>query len=693
MYRQGNSHARGDAAPPRRAFSLRVIAYAIAVELPYGALVPLAYLRMMGIHAPAGRTLALSLIAAIFVAKTALVAIALRQSLRPIDRWCRDAPGASDPEIIRRAGRAAYETPIRVATLWAVLWGLAYPPVTAALHLFPGNSPPPWPRAMVATVLLSIGCFAAALPLAYSVLARFVLSVAGRISLAARERGITIPAQSSSLAARLVTLAISLAVAPTSWMAAMIVSPALGYQAPDTWTTLALFSLVAIAWTPVCAAFLAGVVAAPFRRVGAAIEHIVVRGDVDALGRLPVHFKDEIGGLAEGVNSMVDRLQETSARIRAYLAERERLLSDAARRAAELQTVLDNIVEAVIAIDAEGRLALLNASGERILGLDASASRGRPCAELGFQARLRRADGSAFTHERDRPLARALEGEIIVQEAQIYANPETSSDVFLRTSAAPIRGESGAIIGAVAVARDVTEMVQIEQMKEQFIRVAAHELKTPVAIMKGYSLALLRGSADLPPARRRMLEAVDRGADRMSRIVEDILAVSQLTMDMAKMRSEPVDLGQVARVTLDALPAAARGRVRLSAPVGALVACGDAERIRQVLSILLDNALKYSPRGGAVDVSFAPSPRAEDERGEAIVSVRDSGVGIARDKQERIFELFFRAHTDTPHDYGGMGVGLYLAKRMTTRQGGRIWFESVEGSGTTFHFTVPLDRP
>jgi signal transduction histidine kinase len=102
--------------------------------------------------------------------------------------------------------------------------------------------------------------------------------------------------------------------------------------------------------------------------------------------------------------------------------------------------------------------------------------------------------------------------------------------------------------------------------------------------------------------------------------------------------------------------------------------------------MLLDNAVKYSPAGGTIEVALRTDP----ERNEAQVSICDSGVGIPTQSQERIFRLFYRAHTDTPYDYGGMGVGLYMARELIERQGGRIWFESREGEGSTFSFTLPL---
>jgi signal transduction histidine kinase len=282
-----------------------------------------------------------------------------------------------------------------------------------------------------------------------------------------------------------------------------------------------------------------------------------------------------------------------------------------------------------------------------------------------------------------------LAGEVIVEEDEVLENPVDRRPVFLRSSAAPIRDKAGKIAGAVAVARDVTEVVELDRMKDQFIRVAAHELKTPVAILKGYALTLMRTDQTLSPRSRRMLDAIDRGAERINRIVEDLVDVSQAFLDILHLVPEVLDLDGLIRASVADIHVSELHRiiVRPEAPDPVKVVA-DPARTRQVVRVLLDNAVKYSPAGGTIEIALASDP----DRWEAIVSVRDPGVGIPTQGQERIFHLFYRAHTDTAHDYGGMGVGLYMAKELIERQGGRVWFESREGEGSTFFFALPLTR-
>lgn len=677
---------------------LRTALYAFGIELPYGVLVPLAYLRFVAIGGVDER-LVVAMVAALHMIKTALLLLILGRKLRPIEQWRRLGAEALVPSqridaLTVRAARAAYSTPVSFTLIWASTWAVLYFGLTLWLLGGLGRVGPDPPGGVhvhasyiLPAALFALACFFAAMSLGYSVLVWLLAPVAGAISLVALERGLQVPGRSFSLGARLVLLAVCLAGAPTSWFSAMALAQRDGAMERGSVASLVLFAVVAVAWAPVCAAFLSGAIASPFRRVAAVMDQIIRRGDVERLERVPIYFKDEIGALTASVNAMVERLQETSARMRAYLAERERLLAAAAHHAAELETVLDHLVEGVFVCDASGRIVLINASGLRLLGLEGDGDERRPMtsAELQRTWNVRRPQGTPFSPE-ELPLARALGGQTVLHEDQLLTDPSTGRDRLLRTSAAPMRADGGAVLGAVAVARDVTDAMQLEIAKDQFLRVAAHELKTPVTIVKGWALALLRGADEIPERYRRMFEALNRGADRITRVVDELLAVSQSSLDLPKVAAERFDLRQVAAEAIaSAEPSLNRHRLRLLADDAPLWACGDAGRVRQILGILLDNAVRYSPAGGDVDVTLATVPPREVE-----VSVRDRGVGIPVEKQARIMQLFYRAHTDTPHDYGGLGVGLYLARDLIMRQGGQIWFESEEGRGSTFYFRLPL---
>lgn len=362
-------------------------------------------------------------------------------------------------------------------------------------------------------------------------------------------------------------------------------------------------------------------------------------------------------------------------------AEREELIRTAQQRAAELQVVLDNMVDGVILCDAQLKVLLANEAMRRLLGVEETHD--FDVVEVLTRHPIRRPDRTPLGLE-EMPLVRASRGEFVLYEDLVIQSPTGEREIWIRVSAAPVRDDAGRVVAAVAVARDVTDLIELDRLKDQFIRVAAHELKTPVTIVKGYVLTLLRSGAEVPAALRRTLDAIARGAERIDRIVSDLVDISQVDLQRLGLVRQPVDLAELVEAAVDRVSLATRThRIRLvsTAPV---VAYADRDRLEQVLTNLLTNAVRYSPEGGDVEVALTKVGETAE------VSVRDRGVGIPREKQTRIFERFYRAHTDTAYDYGGLGVGLYIARAIIAAHGGRMWFESEEDLGSTFFFTLPL---
>ena len=232
---------------------------------------------------------------------------------------------------------------------------------------------------------------------------------------------------------------------------------------------------------------------------------------------------------------------------------------------------------------------------------------------------------------------------------------------------------------------DVTELRELDRLKDQFISVAAHELKTPVAVMKGYAQLLLRGSKTEGPQRRRHLEAIDRGADRIDKLVNDLLEVSQFQLGKAQMDMTALRLDSLLADTVSAFAVRAPSHRLVVEKLDPAVVRGDRRRLERVILNLLDNAVRYSPPGSEVRV------RLDKIGGQAAVVIEDKGIGIPGDKQARISDLFYRAHTGTAWDYGGIGAGLFIARETAAIHGGRLWFESHEDQGSSFHFSVPVE--
>jgi signal transduction histidine kinase len=350
----------------------------------------------------------------------------------------------------------------------------------------------------------------------------------------------------------------------------------------------------------------------------------------------------------------------------------------------DLDRVLEGMAVGVFVCDATGKLIAVNAAGLRIAGA-------RDLAEIASHApdpfhlrSARREDGTPIPPE-CMPMPRALAGEAIVSEMEIF-DDDARGRVVLRTRTAPIRDRGGAIIGAVKVAIDVSREHELQRVKEEFIRVAAHELKTPVTVIKANAEAALDQWPEAPAALRAILETMNRGADRIDRLVCSLLDMSEFQGGLFSYSRLPVRLDELIGEALQRLPARSAARVHVTASSPIQIR-GDQRRIRQALSSLLDNALKYSPRDSAVEVSL------DGRDGVALFSIRDRGIGIPVGAQDRVFERFFRAHEGRPNDAGGIGVGLFIAREIVTQHGGRVWFDTVEGQGTVFYVELPVDGP
>jgi PAS domain S-box-containing protein len=238
--------------------------------------------------------------------------------------------------------------------------------------------------------------------------------------------------------------------------------------------------------------------------------------------------------------------------------------------------------------------------------------------------------------------------------------------------------------GWVVLVRDVTAQHVAEEAKSDFVSTISHELRTPLTTIKGSLQVLERGAAQLPQETiDQMVDVLGRGADRLERLVMNLLFVSQLESDGVAIVPDQVELNVLARRRAARF---ADDRIRVEPATGELVVRGDREKLRQTIDHLLDNALKY---GGDAPVVV----RTSLVNGYGRVSITDRGPGIARGDQQRIFDRFVRLGDPLTREAQGAGVGLFIAKRSVDAMGGHIWVESVEGRGATFVVELPLARP
>ena len=257
----------------------------------------------------------------------------------------------------------------------------------------------------------------------------------------------------------------------------------------------------------------------------------------------------------------------------------------------------------------------------------------------------------------------------------------------------------GAIAAHVAVAIQHAQLYQqaerqrrqlqaIDRQKDEFISITSHELKNPLASIKGYADLMLRRSARRPDdPNRKGLEIIAQQVNRMTNLLDQLLDVSRIGRDSLQLDRRPADLAAIAaRIVEEMRGTTEHHQLVLEIQGAPLIGSFDEARIGQVIANLLSNAIKYSPGGGPIVVRVQ---RLDEGRPTALLTVRDQGIGIPAADRERLFERFFRA-SNVSSSFAGMGLGLFITRGLVVRHGGRIWVESEEGRGTTFYVAMPL---
>jgi two-component system phosphate regulon sensor histidine kinase PhoR len=235
----------------------------------------------------------------------------------------------------------------------------------------------------------------------------------------------------------------------------------------------------------------------------------------------------------------------------------------------------------------------------------------------------------------------------------------------------------------------VDRLERLADYRRSFLGDVSHELRTPIFAISGFAESLLDGALDDPEVRDRFVEKILANARRLDALARDLAEISRIESGELRMRTAAFDLGPLARETVDALEPLARERgieASVAVPDGTPAVLGDRGRIQQVLANLVENALKYTEQGGHVRLTA-------DRTSEGVrVAVVDDGIGIATEDVERVTERFFRVDRSRSRSEGGTGLGLSIVKHILEAHGGRLTVESTPGVGSTFAFTLPVDR-
>ncbi|BDG06031.1 sensor histidine kinase [Anaeromyxobacter oryzae] len=342
-------------------------------------------------------------------------------------------------------------------------------------------------------------------------------------------------------------------------------------------------------------------------------------------------------------------------------------------RTAELRATVDSIADGVLVVDARLHVVEANRAIVELLGVGAKDELLGPLQEWGRRFELRDVEGRMIPFERY-AARRAVAGErVSAYDARLRR--ADGLEVFASVSAAPVEGTGLAVV----VLRDISAARRLDEVRDEFLETAAHELKTPLAVIKAYAqLVQKRDPADSQP-----LVAIQRQVDRLDRLVQHLLDTSRLRLEV-EGRRERLDLGALASDVVERIRhGAPRHTITVEAPAPAPVEA-DAQRLARVVAGLVDNAVRFSPDGGPVAV------RVEARAGEAVLSVTDRGVGIPPERQARVFERYYHAHAERPDDTAGLGLGLEVSRVIVERHGGRMAFESAPGRGSTFFLVLPL---
>jgi PAS domain S-box-containing protein len=363
----------------------------------------------------------------------------------------------------------------------------------------------------------------------------------------------------------------------------------------------------------------------------------------------------------------------------------------------KLAAIVESSDDAITSADLDGIVTSWNTGAERMFGYTAAEMIGH--------------SGDVLIPEGEQTSPRARIASVIEMgegRFEVTRRRKDGTLVDIEVTMSAVRNEAGEVIGVAAIAQDITDRRRAEQEREQFTRelevrnerlleldglkdefvaLVSHELRTPLTSIRGYLELVLDGEAgDVTDEQREFLGIVERNANRLLDLVGDLLFLAQIEAGKLSLEVGAVDLAAVAAESVEtARPLAEDKEIMLTLATSSLpLLAGDGARLTQLLDNLVSNAIKFTPEGGRVDV------RASSSRGNAILEVRDTGMGIPAEEQEHVFERFFRTSRATEQAIQGTGLGLAISKAIVQAHGGRITLASSEGKGATFRVTIPI---
>ena len=430
-------------------------------------------------------------------------------------------------------------------------------------------------------------------------------------------------------------------------------------------TTIAISTLAAILLGVIASALLTDRALRPL----AILSHAVRRlGEGDLAARAAVHGQDEIAQLAREFNTMAQSLGDY----------RRSSLGELLQAQQASQAAIDSLPDPVVVLSNDGEVLNVNDAAGSVLRVGAGNTGGGPLAgvEPGMRALL----------EKVRLHVVAGKGPYVPRGFEESVRLDLDGQArWLLPRATPVYSEEGAIVGASIILQDVTRLMRFDELKDDLVATVAHEFRTPLTSLRMAIHVCLEGLVGpLTLKQAEMLQTARSDCERLQTIVEDLLDLSRIQAGKVEVSTTPLSCKALVEGAVEQRQGeAARAGVVLARELiePVLPVLADPERISLVLDNLVSNALKHAPRGSEVKL------RAEPEGKLVRFSVADSGAGIAREHQQRVFEKFYRV----PGEKGdGVGLGLYIAREIVRAHGGEMGVESAPGEGARFWFTLPV---
>ncbi len=366
------------------------------------------------------------------------------------------------------------------------------------------------------------------------------------------------------------------------------------------------------------------------------------------------------------------RFQEAKRAAETELSALRRAQEESAVQIQTQQEALFNsMAEGLLVLDQAGRIQLANRAFTGLFGVTADV-RSRTIMEALRLHELADLVDSLGTRK-----------EVLGYEIKLSRPNER----WLQVNGAAIVDSAGRRQGTILVFHELTRLKHLERARQEFVANVSHELRTPLSLIKGYVETVLDGARDDPEVATKFLQTIDRNAERLKLLIEDLLTISELESGRVKLNLQSVQLQAVTEKVVGDLKTRAEAKaMKLSNEAPALRVRADADRLEQVLGNLVDNAIKYGRREGTVRIGARVA-----DAGEVEVVVEDDGPGIPPEALERVFERFYRVDKARSREQGGTGLGLSIVKHIVQSHGGRVWVKSEAGQGARFYFTLPPD--